>query len=698
MDSTPRSTPASSPSASRPVACFDLDGTLVKGDSFLPFLLTFTVRQGGWWKLLILPGWLLLYALRLVSDRRAKQGVLKLFLRGRSRLTIEGHAEWFSLNWGHARLNGPVAAKLQEHLAAGHRAIIVSASPDVYVPALARHFGVPETICTRVEYEGNICTGRIVGDNCKGETKVSMLRAHLAAEIPAGSFAYGDTDSDLPMFRAVEHSTLVSGSQLTPVNATMKQPVARSRASWLLPLVCVIVWASSVPATDSRVYRYGWDSAAYVEATQSIVRGDGVMHRVIGGVDLPLWVPMSLWPPGYPLLIAAVHSLGVPAPEAGVLVSLIGTAIFVALQAWLCVRFLGPMLALPVAATVIFMPALYQVSTKCLSDAAYMALATASLVLLLKWSDQLSKPRALLAAAGFLAGAAWATRTVGLTLLAAEGAFLALGLLGSSPRTAVKNLAWWAVPAALPVCPVLWRNLSTFGVLNPYTMPPSNLTLRENIEATFGSFLHDLLPYPPFYVYWSMQRAILLGAAAAALVAWSQRRHLRLAAWRDLLLRHDRYLLFFGYAGMFLTVVIAARTKYWWGEIIYWRYLIPIYWIALIGFALLALTCLRTLRLPERSSRALVAAGCLGLAALQARAHLAWMAEPPANQEVIETVLGERARRFLVAAVPQHQIVLMCHAHLLRLHCNLNARKIPGRPFSAANYRREITWENVASA
>src|SRR4051794_8606863 len=117
-----------------PLAVFDLDGTLVRGDSFLPFLVSYAWRQRRVWPLVILPFYLGLYACRFLSDRKAKERVLVSFLRGQSTAAVAEHAEWFCGWWVQHKLNAEVIARLREHQEAGHRVILLSASPDVYVP------------------------------------------------------------------------------------------------------------------------------------------------------------------------------------------------------------------------------------------------------------------------------------------------------------------------------------------------------------------------------------------------------------------------------------------------------------------------------------------------------------------------------------------------------------------------------------
>lgn len=216
---TPPPRPAS-PALVAPLAVFDLDGTLLRGDSFLPFLITFAYRRRRVWPLVVLPFVVLLYVCRLFSDRRAKERLLVAFFRGEQRTAVAEHAQWFCDHWAKSRLRTEVVARLREHQAAGHRVVLVSASPDVYVPAIGRMLGITEAVSTRVAVEGDRYDGLILGDNCKGPHKVEMLRAYLGRDAaPPGSASYGDSKSDLPILEWAQHGYFVKGGELIDLAA-----------------------------------------------------------------------------------------------------------------------------------------------------------------------------------------------------------------------------------------------------------------------------------------------------------------------------------------------------------------------------------------------------------------------------------------------------------------------------------------------
>jgi phosphatidylglycerophosphatase C len=204
--------------AARPLAVFDLDGTLLRRDSFLPFLVSYGLRRRRLGPLLALPFELLGYACRLVSDRTAKQRLLKRFFGSHSAADIRRHADWFNQSWVARHLNPVALARLHEHQRLGHRVVLLSASPALYVPVVGQFLGITEVVCTCVRVEGGVCGGEILGPNCKGDHKVAMLKEYLRMEAaPGESYAYGDSSSDLPILKWVRQGFLLSRGRFRQV-------------------------------------------------------------------------------------------------------------------------------------------------------------------------------------------------------------------------------------------------------------------------------------------------------------------------------------------------------------------------------------------------------------------------------------------------------------------------------------------------
>jgi HAD superfamily hydrolase (TIGR01490 family) len=208
----------------RPVAVFDLDGTLVTRDTLLPFLLSYARSRGRLWPLLYLPLALTAYLCGLWSARALKERLLVRFLGGEPASRVREHAEWFCRAWLPSHLHPVGLARLRRHQRQGHRVVLLSASPSVYVPEVAAFLGVEEVVCTRVRVQDGVCQGQLVGPNCKGADKLALLQKHLrTADTPGASFAYGDSRADLPVLGWVEQGFLVGRNGCHPIHAGASQ-------------------------------------------------------------------------------------------------------------------------------------------------------------------------------------------------------------------------------------------------------------------------------------------------------------------------------------------------------------------------------------------------------------------------------------------------------------------------------------------
>jgi len=148
---------------------------------------------------------------------RADQGALKsaairAVLGGRTHPEIEAWTDEF-VPWLLARgMRADGLAVLEAHRRAGDLPVLLSASPDLYVPAIGKALGFAETVCTGVEWDGERLTGRLATPNQRGPAKARAVAA-LRREHPAlAVVAYGNAASDLEHFSLADRATLVNGS------------------------------------------------------------------------------------------------------------------------------------------------------------------------------------------------------------------------------------------------------------------------------------------------------------------------------------------------------------------------------------------------------------------------------------------------------------------------------------------------------
>src|SRR6185312_2435622 len=199
-----------------------------------------------------------------------------------------------------------------------------------------------------------------------------------------------------------------------------------SRADRLLP-VLVAALAFGAAAALARVYAVGvfHDDGVYAILAKSLATGQGFRYLHLPGAPVA-----AHYPPGYPLLLAALWHMA-PTFPANVPLLLLANAFFLAIAAWgtmwLAEDVLGwPRRAAAVAAVVATLSyPLLMLSTALLSEPLFVALLMPSLVLAERAARDDAAWRSSLVA-GVACGALMLVRTHGVALAVALVAVLAL--------------------------------------------------------------------------------------------------------------------------------------------------------------------------------------------------------------------------------------------------------------------------------
>ena len=199
------------------IAIFDLDGTLTWRDTLVPFLLScFCARPQRLIRLWRLPGTVLGYLLSGRDRGVLKARLIQLTLGGDRRADVEAWAQQFVARMPARGFFRPAAlAALEEHRRAGDRLVLLSASPDIYVPLIGRLLHVTQTICTEVSWRGDRLDGTLRSANRLGEEKLRVLEA-LRAEYPGKQVvAYGNSADDLAHLRHADVALVVNANRGT---------------------------------------------------------------------------------------------------------------------------------------------------------------------------------------------------------------------------------------------------------------------------------------------------------------------------------------------------------------------------------------------------------------------------------------------------------------------------------------------------
>ena len=97
------------------------------------------------------------------------------------------------------------------HARAGDHLVLLSASTDLYVPAIAQALGFQEVICTGVRWSGERLRGTLTTPNRRGEEKARCVAALRARHPGIEAVAYGNAASDLEHLMLVERAVLING-------------------------------------------------------------------------------------------------------------------------------------------------------------------------------------------------------------------------------------------------------------------------------------------------------------------------------------------------------------------------------------------------------------------------------------------------------------------------------------------------------
>lgn len=105
----------------------------------------------------------------------------------------------------------PAARMLvRRHLVAGDFVVVLSASPQALVEAVAGRLGAHRAVGTRPQVCDGRYTGELDGPFCYGEGKLERLRADVGPEILGEAAAYADSMSDLPVLEACREPVAVN--------------------------------------------------------------------------------------------------------------------------------------------------------------------------------------------------------------------------------------------------------------------------------------------------------------------------------------------------------------------------------------------------------------------------------------------------------------------------------------------------------
>lgn len=202
------------PARAAGVAVFDLDGTISRRGTLAPYVIRLLARRPWrWLRILQVAPALPAYLLGRIDRGILKAKLLEKTLQGYGRAEIAAWTARFVPSLIERGLRADALRAIEAHRRRGDRLVLLSASPDLYVPALGEQLGFDETLCTGLSWRGDRLDGGLLTPNRRGPEKASCVR-ELKRRYPSLSIAaYGNDSADLEHLALADRPLLVCGSR-----------------------------------------------------------------------------------------------------------------------------------------------------------------------------------------------------------------------------------------------------------------------------------------------------------------------------------------------------------------------------------------------------------------------------------------------------------------------------------------------------
>jgi len=235
------------------------------------------------------------------------------------------------------------------------------------------------------------------------------------------------------------------------------------------------------------------DGAFFVSAGENLASGRGFTTSILWHEEQyrqgAMPAPQTVFPPGYPLLIALVSRLGAAPPYAAFLVSLVSFAA-IPLVVYGILRTAGHTHLGSFAVGAVWLGSAFAWFTvfRCMSDMPFILLTLLSLWCVIESERHPERRDLWLAAAGTVAGLAFTIRYQGAFYILSLGCFFLLRLIRRRDWPSARALILVAAPASVCVLPILVRNRALTGKLTGTMIPGerSLLELLRTLEWAWG--------------------------------------------------------------------------------------------------------------------------------------------------------------------------------------------------------------------
>lgn len=187
---------------------FDFDGTVIKSDSLIDFI----VYSCGWTATLLgffrLSPHFMRYSLGRLSAGAMKEKLLGYHFKGKSIEELTALGDSFCKDVLPGKLRKEMVEELRRHKQEGNKVCVVTASCNIWIQPFCDTYGI-DCISTELEFRDSTFTGKFSTPNCNLEEKPRRVKLLYVLSDYAGVIAYGNSKADLPLFSIANETHMV---------------------------------------------------------------------------------------------------------------------------------------------------------------------------------------------------------------------------------------------------------------------------------------------------------------------------------------------------------------------------------------------------------------------------------------------------------------------------------------------------------
>ncbi len=186
------------------IAFFDFDGTITTKDTLLEFIKYSKGKPRFYLGFLLSSPWIMAYKLKIISNQKAKERVLRFFFRSAPVGTFQQSCDAFAANVLPDLLRPKALHEIDQLKKNGYTIVIVSASPENWIRKWSDQMGLgllATKLGTTSASGVQKLTGNIQDANCYGQEKVRRINEAYTLTDYNDIYTYGDTSGDRPMLR-----------------------------------------------------------------------------------------------------------------------------------------------------------------------------------------------------------------------------------------------------------------------------------------------------------------------------------------------------------------------------------------------------------------------------------------------------------------------------------------------------------------